>query len=174
MGGLVALQVVLDQPHVVSSLVLVDTASGPVDIPGHADRRAKLLAIARTDGMEAVYDYDARNNPLALRRFEKYPGLFNRSKQRMLEMPVAGYVHVGQALSKCEDLTGRLKEISVPTLVMVGEEDLPFQQLSSALTEGIPNAQLRVVPQALHCPQEEEPETFNQILLEFLTKVMPS
>jgi len=174
MGGLVALQVVLDQPHVVSSLVLVDTASGPVDIPGHADRRSKLLEIARTDGMEAVFDYDARNNPLSLRRLEKYPGLFNRSKQRMLEMPVDGYVHVGQALSKCEDLTRRLKEISVPTLVIVGEEDFPFQRPSRTLAESIPNALLRVVPQALHCPQEEEPETFNQILLEFLTKVMPS
>lgn len=174
MGGLVALQLALDQPHVVSSLVLVDTASGPVDIPGHADRRAKLLEIARTDGMEAVFDYDARDNPLSLRRFERYPRLFNKSKQRMLEMPVDGYVHVGQALSKCKDLTRRLKEISVPTLVIVGEEDFPFQRPSRTLAEGIPNAQLRVVPQALHCPQEEEPETFNQILLEFLTKVMPS
>jgi len=174
MGGLVALQLALDQPHVVSSLVLVDTTSGPVNIPGHADRRAKLLEIARTDGMEAVFDYDTKNNPLSLRRFERYPRLFNRSKQRMLEMPVDGYVHVGQALSKCEDLTGRLKEISVPTLVIVGEEDFPFQRPSRTLAEGIPNAQLRVVPQALHCPQEEEPETFNQILLEFMTKVMPS
>lgn len=174
MGGLVALQLALDQPHVVSSLVLVDTASGPVNIPGHADRRAELLEIARTDGMEAVFDYDAKNNPLSLRRLERYPRLFNRSKQRILDMPVDGYVYMGQALSECEDLTGRLKEISVPTLVIVGEEDLPFQRPSRTLAEVIPNAQLRIVPQALHCPQEEEPETFNQILLEFLTKVMPS
>jgi 3-oxoadipate enol-lactonase len=174
MGGLVALQLALDQPQVVSSLVLVDTASGPVNIPGHADRRGELHAIARTDGMEAVFDYDAKNNPLSLRRFERYPRLFNRSKQRMLEMPVDGYVYIGQALSECEDLTRRLEEISVPTLVMVGEEDFPFQQPSRTLAEDMPNAQLRVVPQALHCPQEEEPETFNQILLEFLTKVMPS
>ena len=174
MGGLVALQLALEQPHVVSSLVLVDTASGPVNIPGHADRCAELLEIAQTDGMEAVFEYDARNNPSSLTRFERYPRLFNRSKQRVLEMPVDGYVYMGQALSECKDLTRRLKEISVPTLVIVGEEDVPFQQPSRTLTEGIPNAQLRVVPQALHCPQEEEPETFNQILLEFLTKVMPS
>ena len=174
MGGLVALQLALYQPHIVSSLVLVDTASGPLDIPGHADRRAKLLEIARTDGMEAVFDYDAKNNPLSLRRSERYPRLFNRSKQKILDMPVDGYVYMGQALSECDDLTGRLKEIAVPTLVIVGEEDLPFQQPSRTLAEGILNGQLRVVPQALHCPQEEEPETFNQILLEFLTKVMPS
>jgi pimeloyl-ACP methyl ester carboxylesterase len=62
----------------------------------------------------------------------------------------------------------------VPTLVMVGEEDFPFQRPSRILAEGIPNAQLRVVPRGLHCPHEEEPETFNQILLEFLSQVMPS
>ena len=174
MGGLVALQLALDQPHIVSSLVLVDTASGPLDIPGHADRRAKLLEIARTDGMKAVFEYDARRNPSSLRRFERYPRLFNRSKRRMLEMPVDGYVYTGQALSQQQDLTGRLKEISVPTLVMVGEEDFPFQRPSRILAEGISNAQLRVVPQGLHCPHEEEPETFNQILLEFLSQVMPS
>jgi len=173
MGGLVALRLALDQSHVVNSLVLVDTGSGPVNIPGYADRRAKLLEIARIDGMEAVFEYDARRNPSSLRRFERYPRLFDGSKRRMLEMPVDGYIYVGQALSKCEDLTGRLKEISMATLVMVGEEDVPFQPTSRTLAEGIPNAQLRVVPQALHCPQEEKPETFNQILLEFLTKVMP-
>lgn len=174
MGGFVALRLALDQPHVVSSLVLVDTASGPVNIPGYADRRAKLLEIAQTDGMEAVFEYDARHNPLSLKRFERYPGLLSRAKRRMLEMPVDGYVYAGQALSERQDLTGRLKEISVPTLVMVGEEDFPFHQPSRTLVEGIPNAQLRVVPQGLHCPQEEESETFNQMLLEFLTQVMPS
>jgi 3-oxoadipate enol-lactonase len=174
MGGLVALQLTLDQPHIVSSLVLVDTASGSVNIPGHADRRAKLLEIARTDGMEAVFEYDTRRNPSSLRRFERYPRLVNMSKQRILEMPVDGYVYMGQALSQCKDLTGRLKEISVPTLVMVGEEDFPFQRPSRILSEGIPNAQLCVIPRALHCPHEEEPETFNQILLEFLSHVVPS
>jgi len=83
MGGLAALQLALDQPQIISSLVLADTASKPVDIPGHTDRRAKLLEIARTDSMEAMFDYDARNNPLSRRRFEKYPRLFDRSRQRM-------------------------------------------------------------------------------------------
>jgi len=173
MGGFAALRLALDQPQVVSSLVLVDTASGPVNIPGYTDMRAKLLEIAQTDGMEAVFEYNARYNPLSLRRFEKYPGLFGICKRRMIEMPVDGYVNAGRALSERQDLTGRLNEISVPTLVMVGEEDSPFQRPSGALVEGIPDARLRVVPQALHCPHEEEAEAFNEMLLEFLARVMP-
>jgi len=174
MGGFVALQLAFDQPHVVNSLVLLDTASGPVNIPGYADMRAKLLEIAQTDGMEAVFEYNARHNPLSHRRFERYPGLFGISKRRMLEMPVDGYVYAGRALSERQDLTGRLNEISVPTLVIVGEEDSPFHRPSKTLVDDIPNARLCVVPQALHCPQEEESETFNEMLLEFLTQVMPS
>jgi 3-oxoadipate enol-lactonase len=173
MGGFAALRLVLDQPHVVGSLVLVDTASGPVNIPGYADMRARLLEIAQTDGMEAVFEYNARYNPLSLRRFEKYPGLFGIVKRRMLEMPVEGYVYAGRALSERQDLTGRLNEISVPTLVMVGGEDSPFLRPSKTLVEGIPDAMLRVVPQAMHSPHEEEAEAFNEILLEFLTQVMP-
>jgi len=173
MGGFAALRLALDQPQVVSSLVLVDTASGPVNIPGYTDMRAKLLEIAQTDGMEAVFEYNARYNSLSLRRFEKYPGLLGICKRRMIEMPVDGYVNAGRALSERQDLTGRLNEISVPTLVMVGEEDSPFQGPSGALVEGIPDARLRVVPQALHCPHEEEAEAFNEMLLEFLARVMP-
>lgn len=173
MGGFAALQLALDRPHVVCSLVLVDTASGPVNIPGYSDIRARLIEIAQTDGMEAVFEYNARHNPLSLRRFEKYPGLFGVARRRMLEMTVDGYVYAGRALSERQDLTERLSEISVPTLVMVGGEDSPFLRPSKTLVEEMPNAWLRVVPRALHCPHEEDPEIFNEILLEFLGQVMP-
>jgi pimeloyl-ACP methyl ester carboxylesterase len=53
----------------------------------------------------------------------------------------------------------------VPTLVMVGGEDSPFYRPSKALVDGIPDARLCVVPQAMHCPEEEEPEAFNEMLL---------
>jgi len=48
---------------------------------------------------------------------------------------------------------------------MVGGEDSPFCRPSKALVDGIPDARLCVVPQAMHCPEEEEPEAFNEMLL---------
>lgn len=174
MGGFVIVQLALDHPNLISSLVLVDTASGSVDIPGYADVRAKLDEISRKDGMEAAFEYNAEHNPLTRKRFEKYPKLREISKRRMLETSVDGYVYAGRAMSQRKDLTPRLGEILVPTLVVVGEEDSPFRQPSEILAMGIPNARLHVVPQATHSPQEEQPEAFNELLLGFLAEVESS
>ena len=171
MGGFVALQLALEQPDLISSLVLVDTASGPVDIPGYADIRARLVEIARNEGMEAAFEYNAKHNPLAQMRFEKYPRLREVSKRRMLDTPVDGYVYAGQAMSQRDDLTSRLKEISVPTLVVVGEEDYSFRQPSEVLAGGIPNAKLEIIPEATHWPHEEQPLGFSEVLLAFLAEV---
>jgi 3-oxoadipate enol-lactonase len=171
MGGFIILQLALAHPHLVSSLVLVDTASGPVDIPGYAEVRARLDEISRKDGMEAAFEYNAEHNPLARKRFEKYPRLREISKRRTLETSVDGYVYTGRAMFQRQDLTSRLGEISVPTLVVVGEEDSPFHPPSQILATGIPNARLHVVPQATHSPQEEQPDAFNELLLGFLAEV---
>ena len=172
LGGFIALQLALEHPHLVSSLVLVDTSSAGFYIPGYAELGAKLDEIARRDGMEAAFEYNARHHPMARKRFEKYPEMREISKRRMLETSVDGYIYTRQAMSKREDLTPRLGEISVPTLIVVGEEDTPFRQPSEVLATGIPDARLRVVPQASHTPQEDKPEVFNELLLEFLAEVV--
>ena len=77
----------------------------------------------------------------------------------------------GRAISQWQGVTARLGEISVPTLVVVGEEDVAFHQPSEVLAKGIPNTRLHVVPQAIHTPQEETPEAFNELLIGFLTEV---
>ena len=74
-------------------------------------------------------------------------------------------------MAKRADLTPRLGEISVPALVIVGEEDTPFRQPSEVLAESIPDARLQVVPQAFHNPHEETPEVFNELLLNFLAEL---
>lgn len=171
MGGFVVIQLALDHPHLISSLVLVDTASGPVYIPGYAEIWVRLDEIARKKGMEAAFEYNAEHNPLARERFEKYPEFREISKRRMLETSVDGYVYTARAMSHRQDLTSRLGEISVPALVVVGEEDPPFRQPSEVLATGIALARLHVMPQATHSPQEEQPEAFNALLLEFLAQV---
>lgn len=172
LGGFIALHLVLEYPHLVSSLVLVDTSSAGFYIPGYAELGEKLNEIACQEGMEAAFEYNAEHNPTARKRFEKYPGAREISKRRMLETSVDGYVYTRQAMSKREDLTPRLGEISVPTVVVVGEDDTPFRQPSEVMAKGIPGARLHVVPRATHNPHEDEPEVFNELLLEFLAEVV--
>jgi pimeloyl-ACP methyl ester carboxylesterase len=68
------------------------------------------------------------------------------------------------------DVMTRLGEILVPTLVVGGAEDsMAPPKFVRFLAEGIPNAQLVLLPGVGHYPQAEQPEAFNRALSEFLT-----
>lgn len=63
----------------------------------------------------------------------------------------------------------RLAEIAVPTLVVVGELDIPdVQATAELLLREIPGARRVTIPQAAHHPQMEQPAVFNQAVLAFL------
>ena len=71
----------------------------------------------------------------------------------------------------CEpDLTvDDLGKVSVPTLVMVGDDDAIARPHTCSLYESIPNAQLAVVPGASHALPMEQPEEVVRIITRFLT-----
>ncbi len=174
MGGFVALRAALDFPSRLNSLVLVDTSAGPVDMPDQSALQAKLAKIARAEGMAAAFDYNAAHNPLALRGYRLFPWHRELARRRLLETSVDGYVYAGRALAGREDLTARLAEITVPTLVVVGEEDAPFRRPAEVLAAGIPGARLEVIQGAAHSPNEETAPAFNALLTDFLETVQRS
>jgi 3-oxoadipate enol-lactonase len=66
----------------------------------------------------------------------------------------------------------RWDEITAPTLVMVGEHDLPnCRQSAKLLAEALSDRDPIVVPGAAHLPSLEQPESFNRSLLGFLQSV---
>ncbi len=171
LGGFMSVQLVLDHPDVIGSLVLVDASAGPHFIPGMKELGEKLNEIARRDGMGAAFEYNVQQSPLVQKRFERYPASREAAKRRMMEASVDGYVFIREAMNRREDLTSRLGEISVPTLVIVGEDDASFREPSEVLADGIPYSRLKVVPRAFHNPHEDTPEAFNKLLLDFLAEV---
>jgi pimeloyl-ACP methyl ester carboxylesterase len=63
----------------------------------------------------------------------------------------------------------RLGEIRAPTLLIVGERDVPdIQTIVKLLAAGIRGARTEVVPAAGHLPSMEDPERVNQLLAGFL------
>jgi pimeloyl-ACP methyl ester carboxylesterase len=69
------------------------------------------------------------------------------------------------------DLGDRLANLSVPVLVMVGDEDDPAIEPSLFLKRTTPAAGLAMFPNSGHTINLEEPDLFNHTLLDFLTKV---
>ena len=63
----------------------------------------------------------------------------------------------------------RLHEITAPTLVVVGDEDVPMVfDAVEMLMEKVPHARKAVIHDAAHLPNLEHPHEFNRIVLEFL------
>jgi pimeloyl-ACP methyl ester carboxylesterase len=64
----------------------------------------------------------------------------------------------------------RLGEISVPALIVVGEQDIPdVHAHSGAIEAGIPGATRVVLPGSGHLPHLEVPDAFDRLVREFLT-----
>jgi len=69
-----------------------------------------------------------------------------------------------------EDWGERLGEISVPTLVVVGDLDRPeMLQIADKLESEIPGARRETIHGAAHVPSMERPEEFDRIVLGFLS-----
>jgi pimeloyl-ACP methyl ester carboxylesterase len=64
---------------------------------------------------------------------------------------------------------GRLGEISAPTLIVVGDEDVPpVLDATELLMEKVAGARKAVIHDAAHLPNLEHPEEFNRLVLDFL------
>lgn len=70
------------------------------------------------------------------------------------------------------DLTGRLSEITKPVLLMVGDRDNSTpRHFSEAMHRGIANSQMIVFTDCGHKCHEEQPDTFNSVVDDFLQRV---
>jgi len=71
-------------------------------------------------------------------------------------------------------LDERLKTVQQSSLVLTGEHDLTVKtEESIRLARELPNAELVVIPDCGHLPQEEQPEAFVRVVSKFL-QTMPS
>ncbi len=172
LGGFVALEFALKHQDMLVALVLEDTSSGQyARAPNYAQARQKLDELARSQGMEAAFEYNVANNPLMAERFQKHPELREVSRRRMLMTSVDGYIYISKAIDRWQPVTPRLSEITVPTLICRGEEDLAFVEAVQVLKKGIAGSELVILKGAGHSPHEESPELFNGILLKFLGRI---
>jgi pimeloyl-ACP methyl ester carboxylesterase len=172
-GGAVALLTALTYPQRVRGLVLVDAAVlMPVGVPHW------LRPVLTSPQMRRI-------GPLLIRRLIRGRGqdmvrMAWHHPDRVTPEVMAGYTKPLKAqdwdkalwelvaASEPLPLHTRLHEVSVPTLVITGEYDrLVAPRQAERLTAQIPGAQLVVIPDCGHLPQEECPQEFLQALQSF-------
>ena len=79
---------------------------------------------------------------------------------------------VNAILDVDDSISERLGEVTAPTLVLVGNQDiLTPRGDSEEIADRMPNAELVVISGAAHGFMVEHASTFNRVLLEFLGRV---
>jgi pimeloyl-ACP methyl ester carboxylesterase len=176
LGGRVALEVALAQPGRVSALVLVGSG-----LPGHDWSDEIKAAWEEEEAAFNAGDLDAAVE-VSLRTWVDGP----RRKPEDVDPDVRGRVAKMQRriyeLQKgledddeellVEGVANRLGEIVAPTLVLVGEEDVPdMHAIADRLAREIPGARKGLIAGTAHVPSLERPREFDELVLGFLEEV---
>lgn len=171
MGGILAQLLAITHPDRVSSLVLACTACH------HTAWRRELLAewadLARTQGMRGFANRNMRwiVGSRSMRRFWPVMGVLGPA---MMSAPVNTFVgQIDAILSMDDSIRAELSTIHVPTLVIVGSQDIltPLAD-SEELAERIPGAELAVVRGGAHGFMFEHAVTYNRVVTGFLDRVI--
>ncbi|MEO7150727.1 MAG: 3-oxoadipate enol-lactonase [Burkholderiaceae bacterium] len=163
MGGMIGQVLGARHGERLHSLALCDTAS---DMPMRAawDER---IAIARRDGVQALAE------PTLQRWFTpafhaRDPQAVQAVREMVLRTPVEGYVGCASAVRDL-DQTVLLRDITVPTTVIVGEHDPSCTVAQSRVLHAhIAGSTLHVLADSAHLSNVEQPEAFNAALLAHL------
>jgi pimeloyl-ACP methyl ester carboxylesterase len=167
MGGYVAFRLVEKYPDLVQALVLADTRATP-DTPEQAAARLENAAKVEAEGYAGLVD-----GMLEKFMHQDAPAAAKDSLRRMIfDASWAGAAAANRAMSTRPDSRPLLGKIDVPTLIIVGQQDAvtPVEQ-SNVMLEGVRDAQLKIIKNAGHMSNLEQPEAFNAVLLEFLQKL---
>jgi 3-oxoadipate enol-lactonase len=165
MGGMIGQSIALNHPDRLRSLVLCDTAAtvSEEDQPVWQER----IDTARDNGLEPLLQGTLERwfTPPFL---SQNPPEVERIRKQYLATPVSGFIGCSEAIRRLNYLD-RLHEINMPTLIIVGREDMGTPvALSEAMHERISNSRLVVIPFAAHLSNVEQPEAFTAALIDFL------
>ncbi len=165
-GGIIAQQLAITRPELVSALVLIDTAAAFSD-EGRASMRKRAAAV-RQGGMAAVLDSTLERWSMP-KTMARRPDFVERVTRTLLADDAAIHGAMWDMISAI-DLVPQLHRVDCPTLVVVGEHD-PSSPPAAArvLRDHIRGARLHIVDGASHMAPLERPVIVNELLLEFLS-----
>jgi pimeloyl-ACP methyl ester carboxylesterase len=174
MGAASSLQYALREPERVLSATLVGIGSGsddPATFRQNAEANAKLL---ESGGMAALAA-QMSESPTRRRLKDKNPAEFRRFNEQLLAMSPLGHANTQLGVQgKRPPLYAhekRLAALSIPVLVVVGDEDAGCRKPSDFLKRVLPDARLHVFPQTGHSVNLENPAEFNRLCLDFIGAV---
>jgi len=176
MGGFATLHFGLQYPERALSLIVAGCGYGaePEKRRQFLDETEKTAAAIAKAGMANV----AENYALGPARVQfqvKDPHGWAEFARQLAEHSTLGSSLTQRGVQRKRpslwDLTERMKRLTVPTLVMTGDEDEPCLEPGLLMKRMIPSAGLVVLPKCGHTINLEEPDLFNRICADFFHQV---
>ena len=174
MGGAVALNFGIAHPEMAKALVVASAGSGSTD-PEAFRRNCQVTAdrlLAR--GMDALTEGYAQG-ATRMQLLRKDPKGYEEFCRGLASHSALGSASTFRGVQgkrpSIFTLEDKLRQLRVPTLVMIGDEDEPCIEPAIFMKRHIPTAGLAVFPQSGHAINLEEPGMFNRAILDFLTAV---
>ncbi|MEJ8562762.1 alpha/beta fold hydrolase [Yoonia sp. GPGPB17] len=168
MGGIVAMEVFRQAPDRVTRLALLDT---------NPKAEAAAIAERREPQMQKVRDGHLR----AVMRDEMKPHYLTDGPHtgRILDLCMAmaetlgpdAFINQSRALQSRPDQQKTLKKVTVPTLILCGEDDAlcPIHR-HELMHDLIPGSTLTIIKSAGHLPTLEQPQATNEALAQWLNQ----
>ena len=165
LGGRIGLRFALDYPEMTVSLILADTQSEV-----YAEGRERFLAIANVaenSGMSIAAE-KLYSTPLFEGLSEADSSRFMYERKKTASMSAIGFANSTRAIANMKSMTADMTRVRCPVLVVAGERDLPYVEFLRIFADNIVDCTEKLVPQAGHIANLEQPKKFNTICHEFL------
>jgi L-proline amide hydrolase len=186
-GGMLAMEHALDHPPGLRAIVVADS---PASIPLWVEEANRLRDLLPGDVQAALVEHeragttDSQEYTDAVRVYYDrhlcrvpWPDCVQRTFDLMAEDPTVYHTMNGPSEFHCIgslktwDITERLHEISVPTLLVSGRHDEATPHIVEQIHSRIPGAQWQLFEESSHMPHVEEPEAFLDTVESFLRTV---
>jgi 3-oxoadipate enol-lactonase len=168
MGGYILFAFYRKYADRVKGLVLADTRA-QADTPEGKDGRFQMAQIAYNQGPAAIADLMIPKllNPAVI---QTKPALVRHVRSMIEGNQISGIAGDLMAMAERPDSIPLLRRIACPTQIIVGELDLATPPSDSKLmADQIPGARLTTIAGAAHLSNLEQPETFNDIVGDFVS-----
>lgn len=176
MGGFATLHFGFRHPGRARSLVVGGCGYGAEPATRdkfHAEAEA-VVAFIREHGMDAFAAKYA-SGPTRVQFENKDPRGFAEFSRMLAEHSTLGAINTQLGVQRerpsLYDLVDQMRALTVPSLVITGDEDWPCLAPGVLMKQSIPSAALAVMPNCGHAINLENPDEFNRLIGDFLAQV---
>lgn len=172
MGAYTAVQFALAHPERCVGVVAAGVGTGSADPAAFLRESEERAALLEANGMAGMEAYLAGLTRIRFREkdpagWERFAALFRAHSPRGSANTLRGFQGRRPSIY---DFEADLARLSVPLLVICGDEDDPCIEPSLFLKRVVPNCGLAFLPHTGHACNLEEPAAFNALVAEFLAQ----